>query len=315
MPLIKYFLIIIISAGILSLCATAVVNKGLTRSGVDFYGKINAATDASKNTSLLIVGSSRALVHLDPYILDSVTGLNSFNYGLNSGSVKTWYNLIKSAVNFQPNVKAIILNVDYSMFDPEKDPYKDAYYYPVEKKIPGLMFYDSGKVDLMHRAVLFDISLYDDYAKYAAIDGWLRPGRVSPGVYKGYYPYQEQRNNFNTIPQLDTAKKEVVFSSGGVKIFNDFIYLCKQKNIKLICVMAPYYKKYTPEKYCTNFFTITDSIRKISQKNNIPFFDLSNTKIAWEKDYFFDINHLNKKGASVYSLAVADSLKNYLIVD
>jgi hypothetical protein len=310
MQLLKYFFLVFITVLLLTASVTWFTNKGLSKSGVDFYGKINAAADTAANTNLILVGSSRTLKHLDPRIIDSITGFNSFNYGLNSGSIKTWYNLIKYAIRFQKKAKAVILNIDYGMFDVTKDPYKDAYYYPFEKRVPDLVMNDSGTNSLIHRANLFDITLYDDYAKYSAIDGWLRPGRVAPGVYKGYYP-NRQLNYFENMPDSAISKKKIVFSEAGFQLLNNCIKLCKENNVIIVFVMAPYLQKYSPDKYFTNFNEIINTVDKIARQNDVPFYNFMAMNLINDPQYFYDVNHLNSKGASLYTAVVADSFYNY----
>jgi hypothetical protein len=295
---------------LLSTVATWLTNKGLRHSGVDFYGKINAAGKPGNATNLLLVGSSRVLKQLDPEIIDSVTGFDAYNYGLNSGTIKTWYNIISYIFNFNKNVKLIILNVDYYMFDIADDPYKDAYYYPFEKQAQGLVLKSPGTVNLIHRLKIFDIALYDDYAKYAAIDGLLRPYRILTGVYKGYYP-NAQLNNFETIANFGISNKKITVTQTGLVLLDNCISLCKKNNVKLVLVMAPYFKQYAPEKHFTNFNAVVDSVKAVAKKNGIPFYDYTTMNIAADQQYFYNANHLNSRGAAVYTQAVADSIKKY----
>jgi hypothetical protein len=310
MQLIKYFIIVFTVSFFLVASGTWVTNKGLTRSGVDFYGKINAALDSSKESTLLVIGSSRVLVHLDPKILDSATGLNTFNYGLNAGSIKTWFNIARCALDFQKKAQVVLLNIDYTMFDVEQDPYKGAYYYPFEKKTPGMVIGDNGNNKLVHNFKLFDVSLYDDYAKYAAIDGWLRPGRVLDGGYKGYYPKDEVK--FELIPDSFMLKKKITVSAAGIGLLSNFIELCKEHNTKLVLIQAPYLKQFSPEKYSADFTSIISNVKKIAKEANIPFYDYTEMDLVNSKEYFYNVYHLNHKGATIYSYAVGDSIAKYL---
>ncbi len=156
----------------------------------------------------------------------------------------------------------------------------------------------------------FDIALYDDYAKYAAIDGWLRPGRVLTGVYKGYYP-NSQLNNFETLTNFGTSKKLISVTQTGLQLLESCISLCKKNNVKLVLVMAPYFKQYSPEKYFTNFNAVVDSVKTVANQSDIPFFDYTKMSIVDKKQYFYNFNHLNSLGADVYTKAVSDTIKKY----
>ena len=312
MKLVKYF--VVVFAVVLSLTAsvTWLANKGLRKSNVDFYGRINTAANPQENVDLLLVGSSRVLKHLDPAIIDSVCVVNSYNYGLNSGTIKTWYNIIKYNLFFHRNIKAIVLNVDYNMFDIARDPYKDAYYYPFQEDNTGIVMTDSGTTNLIHKTKIFDIALYDDYAKYAAIDGLLRPGKAIAGMYKGYFP-NRKLNYFEANPTEPgvNKKSDIKVAEKGLALLTSCINACSENKIQLILVVAPYFKKYAPEKYYNNFGDILDTVKMIAKQRNIPFYDYRDMNIASDEQYFYNVNHLNSKGAALYSLAVADSIKKY----
>ena len=149
MKLIKYFFIVILSSAAIVGIASWVIKKGLRKSNVDFFGKMNAAGDTMKDVNIILVGSSRTLVHLNPEIIDSITGLNSYNYGLNAVTIRTCYNIIHYALKKQQHAKLVVLNIDYSMFGLKADPYKDPYYYPFEKDDDSLiMGYPGSKADI-----------------------------------------------------------------------------------------------------------------------------------------------------------------------
>jgi L-2-hydroxyglutarate oxidase LhgO len=77
-------------------------------------------------------------------------------------------------------------------------------------------------------------------------------------------------------------------------------------------VMAPYYKKQSPEKYYSNAIEIVNTIEQTAKQNNVPFFNYTSMSFANDEQYFYNMNHLNSKGAALYTQAVADSVKKYL---
>lgn len=310
MQLIKYFLIVISASFIITAAVTAVANKGLRHSSVDFYGKINADNDTSHHTNLLLVGSSRMLVHGNPQVMDSITGLNSYNYGLNAGSIRTWYNMMNNAIRHCKQAKAAVLNIDYKMFDTDSDPYKAAYYYPFENT-GSFVTNDSGTTAFIHRVHFLDISLYDDYAKYAAIDGLLRPGRAIAGTYKGFNPHTEF-GGYEPVPAGALKNNSIVCSENGFGLLDSCISLCRRNNVQLVFTLAPYFKEEHPAKYYPDFDKIINRVKAVAAAENVPFFDFTGMEIAAQKELFYNVNHLNSKGAFIYSCALADSLKKVL---
>lgn len=311
MKLVYYFSTVIIISLCIAGAAGWIIKKGLLKSGVHFYDKMNSAANAKNKTEIILAGSSRTLYQLNPKIIDSITGLNSFNLGLNAASIKTCYNVIRYAIQHQPSAKIIILNIDYAMFGVEKDPYKDPYYYPYENDTTAFIIDNAGKMGILHQLKLFDISLYDDYVKYAGIDGYLRPGRNEPGEYKGFLPHNNL-TDFEAPGVINRYKRNAPFSKKGLQLLITIIELCKQNNKQLILVQAPYANSYFPSKYFDNYLEIINKTDSMALQNNIPFFKYTNLPFANDNGYFYNTNHLNIKGANIYSTILATDIHKYL---
>lgn len=311
MKLIKYIAVVLVSSASIAALASWAVKKGLRQSNVDFFGKMNAAGDATKDANIIMVGSSRTLVHLDPAVMDSVTGFKSYNYGLNAVTIRTCYNIIHYALKKQPNAQWVVLNIDYSMFGINADPYQDPYYYPFENDDDSLIMTYTGAKKWIHQLKLLDISMYDDITKYAAIDGFIRPNRNVAGMYKGYLAHQK-RNDFTAPPAAEVQHSNTPFSKEGLTVLQSLIDLCRQKKVRLLLVLAPYAKQYFPDKYIDNFGTVIKSVDSVAQHNNIPFADYTTMPIAADENYFYNVNHLNSAGAEIYSRAVAERIKSYI---
>jgi len=311
MKLFIFFFVSVLLAFSISGGSSYFIKKGLRKSNVDFYGKIGAACNSEKGSNLLLVGNSRVLDNLDPRVFDSITGLKAYNYGVSAAAIKTCYNVIKAGLQNQKNTKAVILNIDYNMFRTIDDPYKDAYYYSFEQKIPGLLKTDSGNINLVHSLKLFDIALFDDVAKFAALNAWLHPDNRPEGTYDGFYP-ETNLTLFNVPLQREMLSGTIPMTVSGVNTFIDIIKTCKTNKIQLVLVVAPYYKVYHPRKFVTNYDSIINQVNTIAVKNNLPFLDYSDSYISADRGNFKNYNHLNAKGAMLYSTALADTLQKIL---
>lgn len=311
MKLFYYYTIVIVSSLIVSGLGGWVVKKGLRRSGVHFYDKMNSAANGSNKAEIILIGSSRTLYQLNPKVIDSITGMNSFNFGLNAASIRTSYNVLKYAIRNQPNARMVVLNIDYSMFGVEKDPYKDPYYYPYENDSTGFLVNDTGTTSMLHKLKLFDISLFDDYVKYSGIDGFLRPGRTEPGEYKGFLPHNDL-TDFEVPGLSDRYRRKAPVSERGFHLLKDIINLCKYNNKQLILVQAPYAKSYFPDKYFLNYYDIIRQTDSLAGQNNIPFLKYTGLSIADDNSYFYNTNHLNIRGANIYSQVLANDISKLL---
>ena len=57
-----------------------------------------------------------------------------------------------------------------------------------------------------------------------------------------------------------------------------------------------------------NFYQI-NVYKKLSKKHAIPFWDYSSDSISFNKDYFYNANHLNKTGADLFTAKFAERFK------
>ncbi|MFV0148791.1 hypothetical protein OBK08_12595 [Empedobacter falsenii] len=52
--------------------------------------------------------------------------------------------------------------------------------------------------------------------------------------------------------------------------------------------------------------------KSISEKYNIPFIDYSNDSMNYQKNLFYNSNHLNAKGADIFTKKLAEDIKPYI---
>ena len=74
---------------------------------------------------------------------------------------------------------------------------------------------------------------------------------------------------------------------------------------------------YTPEHiegqhFVSNRAEIMAFYKKIADKYNIPFIDYSADSMCYNKDYFYNSEHLNLKGANMFSQKLASDLKKII---
>src|SRR5262249_43897425 len=68
---------------LLAIVFNALITSGLRRINTSSFGVWNRIVDGTINAEIVISGSSRALTHYDPRIIEERTGLRAFNIGLN----------------------------------------------------------------------------------------------------------------------------------------------------------------------------------------------------------------------------------------
>ena len=306
----KYLGIVILSALLITATGSWLLHKGFMRSNVDFFGKMNAA-QYRQGLNILLIGSSRTLAQIDPAIIDTFTHMQSYNLGLNGATIKSCYNLLQYSLRQQQQVKAVVVNIDYNMFDIESDPYKDAFFYPYESPVSHFIQTDSGTGDRVHRLRIFDVALYDDMAKYAAVDGIIRPERQIDDQYKGFF-YHTGSGQFQEPPESQIAGRDVVFNEASFSYLDSMIERCRAHNATPVLVLAPYFHQFFPGAYINNYYSIINRVKELASAKGVTFLDYSTHPLSYRKEYFYNVNHLNATGAGVYSQLIANELATVL---
>lgn len=132
--------------------------------------------------------------------------------------------------------------------------------------------------------------------------------RLTYDSLKGFEPVDKKFNN--DLEKFVSDKQDgylVDVSDDGVNSLKEYITFCKNNKINLILVYSPdFYQLY---KYQQNRKEIKDLYYKITTENNIPFLDYSDScSLSYNKEYFYNSQHLNKIGADIFSVDLGERL-------
>lgn len=115
-------------------------------------------------------------------------------------------------------------------------------------------------------------------------------------------------DDMNTINE-DLGKKQAILDGNknypetvkeNIKIFDDYLTLLEQNNIKPIVIVCPtskYYSSNFPKRLKDEFYSIVQSAKKEHEFQFIDYFN--NDK--FKDDDFYDVSHLNQKGAEKFT--------------
>lgn len=92
-----------------------------------------------------------------------------------------------------------------------------------------------------------------------------------------------------------------------VELFDSFLNHCKENDIQVILVFSPLY--YKAMEFTKNKGEEMQLYHSFAEKYDIPLLDYSNDPLCYDTTYFCNANHLNKKGAELFSLKLANDIK------
>jgi hypothetical protein len=298
-----FYLILLIAGG---LVADFILDNGLRKARMDEFSIWNDIFDSKINSDVIIQGGSRAWRHFNPEILDSVLNVNTCNLGMDYYLFSMQYVRFKLLEKYNKLPKLIIQNVDFiTLFRRDKIIYKIQFLSDTRE----VLLKEELKKMGMSEAE-FCIPAWKYHSEYSLIVRGVKEffnDTPSDRVRKRYnsIDYTWNGNEFGKRPSNDSivALKEPEI----VELFDSFLNECKDKNIQVILVFSPQYIKVT--EFTKNWNEEMQVYYDFSAKYNIPLLDYTHDSLCYDTAYFYNAMHLNKKGSELFSLKLANDIK------
>jgi len=275
----------------------------------DLYnGKINA--------DIVIYGSSRAWLHIDPTMMEDSLHISTYNLGINSHNF--WLENFRHTLLLQYNTKPrlIIHSLGMATVEKRKDLYNSDQFLPYmlfNKEMEQTIISYQGYIPAD-----FDVPLLRYYGKrdaiFSAVKYALHPSNNPVKRIKGY----EGVDDLSWHNDLEKAKKKMPYylvkiDSATVNLFEKYLMDCKAQNIKVLLLFSPEF--IDGQRFTKNRQDVIDIYKTLSAKYNVPFYDYSNDSMSYQRKYFFNAEHLNKLGATLFTKRLIDTLKKTDLLD
>ena len=255
------------------------------------------------------MGSSRAFVHFNPRIIDSVLHVNSYNLGFNASLVNRQigrYETFCRIQNCKP--KYIVYSVDYMTLN-FRDDFEREQFYPY-------FFYDRELMRTFDKYQHFTaFEKYVPFARYCrcfldfhVYEVFTEPYDYST-FYKGFWNEHKEydASEFALVDHLDYSCKDEAW-----KIFDEYLKKVTDDGIKVIFVYAPLYHELIPK--INGFERMYDVYGRFAQKYDIPILDYTYDELSSDSNFFYNATHLNKVGADIFSKKVSEDIKQLGII-
>lgn len=299
-------LLFLLPVAVFAIWLDSSISKELHRTRNGDYGVWNDLFAGRANNEMLIYGSSRAWVHIDPEVLQDSLHMSVYNLGIDG------YNFDMSLLRHEIVMrrtppKFIVYALDGSTLFKRKDLYNQAQFLPyltdvsLERKIAGYKGYNFWDARLPfvkligHNHLLFKWALgeFDDTSRGDRYRGF----RGQDIQWTKDVDELLRRQQQWTQP-LDTA---------SVRNFELFLRDCQVRNIRVILTYPPEHK--LGQQFVANRESIIRIYSSLASTYDIPFLDYSSDTLCMNKKYFYNSQHLNALGAKIYSRKLASSLK------
>lgn len=260
------------------------------------------------NADMVVCGSSRAWVNIDPLLLTDSLHISCYNLGVDGQHFPLQHFRYKELLRFNNHPKIVIYSLDIFTLTKNETLYNYEQYLPymlfnadtwkATRKygiftiwdfiIPGLRYY--GKKSIINKA----------FGNQQNEDSFQRV--------RGYRGQEQSWNN-----DLENAKSKmksysITIDRNILKDFEAYLEECRENNTKVIFVYTPEY--IDGQKFASNRDSLMQVYKNISTKCHIPFYDYSGDSISYQKKYFYNASHMNKTGSQLFTKELITDIKN-----
>ena len=284
---------------------------GIKSIRVDQIGKINAIAAHDIDPEIAIFGSSVSEVGISPDEIQKSTGLSCFNFSLNGTSFYQYRGLIDEFTMYSKVNKVVVFAEAYFSFSKRNAIMSPDHYLAqlandrIRKPLGQI---DPDLILKTHYVPFYRfIAASHIYYKYAVkgIINKLKGKKDQPNL-NGFTPVDRSWEADADEAINKTGKFDIEIDRSVLKLYIQQIKRIQNKGIKVIIILTPIYKKALAK--ATSLKPLFTAMNEISQKTGAKFLDFSKSDLAEQKTMFYNSNHLNSKGALLFSKQLGDSI-------
>lgn len=260
-------------------------------------------------SDIIVLGSSHALHHLVPEIMQDSFHESTFNYGTN-GQKLLFNKAIYEIRARRSKPKMIILNVDADwFFDKHNQQDRMADLFPYYGSVGDVVFDNFSRKDrfIGHLKFLSRTFPYNSTIVHV-IKYKLKPQYDQ----RGYEPLDGVIDSLQLDAMLHAERErskmkwlEPAYDSSLINLFGQFVDEINKNNIRLFVIFSPDLLK--PDR--TEIF-MDEKVKKICDDKTVPTLDFSNSDVFNDQRLLFhDVSHLNDSGARIFTKMLVDSIK------
>ncbi len=291
----------------------ALVTAGLRRISTSKFGALNQVVGGRVNADIVVNGSSRALVHYDPRILEQETGLTAFNLGMNATHIDVQLAILRTYLRHNRKPRLVIQNLEaFTFVTTRKGEIYDPPLYVPYLDEPEL-YRTLATIDPVVRKWRY-IPMYG-YAiedlRFTWVRGLLAWGGIQPweDYIKGFNPRNLQwTEDFERFKAAVGDGLTYEVEPAGVQALRDLIALCREAGVELLLVYSPEY--FEAQGLVRNREEIFAAFRRLTAETGVPLWDFSGSTLARRRDLFYNSQHLNVTGATLFSQELSRRLRD-----
>jgi hypothetical protein len=283
--------------------------NGIRQNKQGIFKKYNELfLEKGNSYDVLFMGSSRAEMHFNPIVFDSITRLKSYNAGISGASPRISLAHLKIYCSQHPPPKYIILNIDYFSLQNDTDRLNDfPRYFPYlrnSKLLNELQLMDHRFLSFYYNPLHSLPYTQTDYLS-ASLHGWCSiPGKYDTLMHKGYQTALNRNFNAANPP----APSKLFISAKNRAYLDSFIHFANTVSSCVFLVTSPVYGQGTLS--ASNKNLLVGHLTRIAKSNAVPYLNYTDSIGFNNRLYYSDYFHLNDRGANKFTKSISFAFNN-----
>lgn len=291
--------------------ADVFISSNLRKSNGFVKGEMSVWNDLYENkvnSKIIVMGSSRAWVHVDAKMIGDSLHTSAYNLGIDGHDFWMQDYRFRLAMKQPVKPKVIIQSIDIFTLAKRKDlfyseqflPYMlgnselkrvtDHFigFEPYDNSIPMIRYYGKGKAVVEALKIFFGAQ--------------NEPMRI-----RGYQGQEEPWTNDLEIAKNKMKSFTAKLDPETIILFENYLRECKRQHIQMVFVYSPEFIE--GQDFIGNRKEMIGLYNFYSKKYGIPFLDYSADPISYQKKYFYNALHMNKAGSELFTAELIHDLK------
>ncbi len=293
----------------------ALADAGLRRITTSKFGAMNRAMSGAVNAAIVVNGSSRALVHYDPRVIQKATGRSAYNLGLNGVLSEVQLPVLKAYLKHNAAPTLVIQNLDAFSFKATSpgEVYDPPLYVPHlddPDLYRGLLAIDPAVWKWKH-IPLYGYTVED--TKFTWARGLLAFVGVQPSedYFSGFNPRRlSWTGDFEAFRASLSTGISYPIDAKAVAALEQIVDVSQSAGADVVFVYSPEYVE--AQSLVVNRREIFAAFEALARRRGVQFWDYSDSSLGAQRNLFYNSQHLNADGAALFSEQLAQRLATSL---
>ena len=286
--------------------------RGLLMQTNGYYAKYKTAFLEKNNFDVLFLGSSRAEMHYDTRLFDSLTHSNSFNLGIAGASPNVAFMALTAYLAKSKAPAHVIYEVDYHALRHKSELKDFGNFFPFlsDPVFREQMSRVEPRTNHFYYNPYFSLPFTGIKNLSTSLHGWLNIANKTDSLYyKGFF-----RDAIRpALVYVPNKKQTVTFDPKQRAYYDSIIATCRKHKIQLTMVSSPVFAGGKIE--LDNKDEVVAEVSKIAVGSHIRYFDLSSLSFCNNRQLFADHFHLRYNGARKFTWYMAWVFNNKIAIN